>query len=424
MFPYASRCFQMYPDAPKMIPKCFLMLPKMLPRCLRMPPPDASQMLPKCSQMPPRCAPARHHPAEHIISFSRSRLCVDLTVAILAQVSCHCPFSSWDGGLASRMAPKSSCKEWSFWSADEWQDVEEWRPHRWNGQWSSRKWKAAAAMDGPSSSSSDGWAEQQQQTIGRSQQPPPPPQQPKTKSQQPLPPMLLGRRLEIPSPDAGRKEESDPPAKTASPDDNGYYRWWAEQQQQQLQPRPPQGLFIERHALLDREVRLGLGKIPLEIERRGHDLVRMVNKAKPKVQDCATNAVQKWEKSETFAFEPYPFPEQDTVFAIRLKRNGAVDTLRRALGPKIIMDVGTPLGREGSFQPFVTNCGVPFLRIWVTNQASTKSPLSWAMVMNGSFEHCEEFQELRSSRARGTEKRHPFTVMEEWLPRPPIGSEI
>ena len=94
MFPYASRCFQMYPDAPKMIPKCFLMLPKMLPRCLRMPPPDASQMLPKCSQVPPRCAPARHHPAEHIISFSRSRLCVDLTVAILAQVSCHCPFSS------------------------------------------------------------------------------------------------------------------------------------------------------------------------------------------------------------------------------------------------------------------------------------------------------------------------------------------
>ena len=50
---------------------------------------------------------------------------------------------------------------------------------------------------------------------GARAQPPPPPQQPKTKSQQPLPPMLLGRQLEIPSPDAGRKEGSDPPAKTA-----------------------------------------------------------------------------------------------------------------------------------------------------------------------------------------------------------------
>lgn len=173
----------------------------------------------------------------------------------------------------------------------------------------------------------------------------------------------------------------------------------------------------ERNALLDRDVRFP-SFLTLETETMGHEIVKQINRAKPKVDDVALRLVDGWTKTESFAFEPYPFrpeaPDSDTVFSIRLKSGVNSQTLKKHLGSKIIMTPGIP--QKGLFQPFGTDDGVTFLRVWTTRSDGTRALLRWAMLMDGSLKELVEFRESKDSKRSDTEApQSVFKEMEDWV---------
>jgi len=161
----------------------------------------------------------------------------------------------------------------------------------------------------------------------------------------------------------------------------------------------------ERNALLDRDVRFG--KLSLEVEKMGHDVVKRVSQAHPKVEHVALDIVASWTKKETFAFEPYPHDDAQvsveiyldhaqTLFGIRLRHRFAQDVLQDKLCAKISKDC---------FQPFVGKDGVPFLTVWNTKPDGSRSLLSW-------FDFCDgRFQPLQSC----TPGESVFKAMEDWV---------
>ena len=156
----------------------------------------------------------------------------------------------------------------------------------------------------------------------------------------------------------------------------------------------------ERNALLDRDVRFA--RLSLEVEKTGHEVVKRVSQAQPKVEHVALDTVASWTKKETFAFEPYPHEEAgacstaQTLFGVRLRHRFAQDVLQDKLGAKISMDC---------FQPFVGEDGVPFLTVWNTNPDGSRSLLSW-------FDFCAwRFQPLQAC----TPGESVFKAMEDWV---------
>jgi len=161
----------------------------------------------------------------------------------------------------------------------------------------------------------------------------------------------------------------------------------------------------ERNALLDRDVRFA--RLSLEVEKMGHEVVKRVSQAQPKVEHVALDTVASWTKKETFAFEPYPHEDAQvsvgiclgqtqTLFGIRLRHKFAQDVLQDKLGAKISKD---------RFQSFVGEDGVPFLTVWNTNPDGSRSLLSW-------FDFCaRRFQPLQAC----TPGESVFKAMEDWV---------
>ena len=171
----------------------------------------------------------------------------------------------------------------------------------------------------------------------------------------------------------------------------------------------------KRDALLDRPVRMS--RLPEEIEKMGHDFVKRLNAAMPRVAEVAKQIVstEGWTKTTNLAFEPYPAEEGSPHdFAIRLRDNAAQDMLQEKLASKMFADGSA--SENGIFQSFITDDGVTFLRVWVTRKDEvTRYPLTWKEFTDSdSFENFEEFQTI-SSMERDASSKSVFNNMELWV---------
>ena len=162
----------------------------------------------------------------------------------------------------------------------------------------------------------------------------------------------------------------------------------------------------ERNALLDRDVRFA--RLSMDLEKRGHEVVKRVSQSQHKVAHVAMDAVVSWTKKETFAFEPYTHEDTgicctaQTLFGIRLRNRFAQDLLQDKLNAKFSMRCD---GDGICFQPFIREDGVPFLMVLNTNPDGSRSLLSWADFRAGRF------QPLQA----GTPGKFVFKAMEEWV---------
>lgn len=163
-----------------------------------------------------------------------------------------------------------------------------------------------------------------------------------------------------------------------------------------------------RNALLDRDVRLSdhdEQKIAYMAEDYGHEIVKQLNDAKPKVDSVALKIVQArdWESTTTLHFEPVG---TDGYFGIRLKDSSSLESLRRSLPGKVKQD-----GCEaGIFEEYVTEENVSYLLISLSRDGR-KDWMSWVRdFQNGDFRHLPEF-EIPS---QGSD-RNNFKFMEGWV---------
>jgi len=83
-------------------------------------------------------------------------------------------------------------------------------------------------------------------------------------------------------------------------------------------PMPDKTEVGMRRALLDRRELLGrwFENVTLDVETKGFELVTKLNQARPIVEAVAFDLVSEqldWDKTQTFAFEPFPCTENDAA---------------------------------------------------------------------------------------------------------------